>query len=281
MSIEVETPDINLYDIDSVQSTSSESSNSTSAESNNSSSISSEKNLTDAIKINLDDRHCEHLDTDNNNYCLNCGLYALSVIPTFEKKESDTKIAVKKLSESTLKLGIPDDVINIANEILAELSAKTKRFKKKNLLDFYCLYKAYEILNIKKDTYTLGSSLGMQTKDINTAMSLYSSMNTNINISKGIFKNMTATELVDEYCNKIGFDDDQKNTVRAITKNTLAIETKLLDENPRKLISSVIKYYFITNGIIYDKNVFKEKLGFSDATLNVLCKKVSSINSEK
>ena len=34
----------------------------------------------------------------------------------------------------------------------------------------------------------------------------------------------------------------------------------------------------VTNGMIYDKDLFKEKLGFSDATLNVLYKKISGLN---
>jgi hypothetical protein len=269
-----EFSDVNLYNIDSVQSTSSESSEG------------SEKNLSLSIELDVssslegkDESNCEHLDTDSNNYCLNCGLYALSVVPKVIKPEHEIKTTVKKLSESTLKLGIPENVVIIANEILAELSLKTKRFKKKNLLDFYCLYKAYEKLGIKRDTFTLGTSLGLQTKDINTAMSLYSSLNKDLDISKGIFKNMTATELVDEYCDKVDFDNEQKDIIREITKNTLSKDKKLQDENPRKLISSVIKYYFIINGVNYNKDVFKTKLGFSEATLNTLCKKVSSINS--
>jgi transcription initiation factor TFIIIB Brf1 subunit/transcription initiation factor TFIIB len=195
------------------------------------------------------------------------------MVPKSHKiNETEEKIVIKKLSDNTSKLGIPEDVITEASKILAELSLKTKRSKKKNLLDFYCIYKAYENLGIKRDTQSLGILMNLNTKEINTALGTYSSIYDN----KGIVKNISAIDLVDEYCKKVGFQNKNQE-LYDLTLKILKTQKDLADENPRKLICTIIKYYMTINGINYDKAIFKEKLGFSIATLNILYKKISSL----
>lgn len=219
---------------------------------------------------------CTHLDVDINNYCINCGE---QVNELFMGKITDDTLPIKKnviktLSPIICKLDISPDIINEANKVLEDLCKKAEKLKKKTKLDFYCLYKAYQNLKISKDTHNLGKLLGLGTKDINSAIITYSKLE-----GKGIgeFKNTSAIQLVDEYCNKIDFKEDAIEEVKDILNIVMSKNNSLNDENPRKLVCSVIKYYMTINGINYNKDTFKSILGFSDATLNILSKKIGNI----
>jgi hypothetical protein len=219
---------------------------------------------------------CDHPEMDNNNYCTICGIYA---IPLIENKSemiipNTKRIVIKTLSPNISKLPIPGDIINEANRILAELSRKGKKLKRKTKLDFYCLYKAYQNLKISKDTNNLGKMLGLHIKDINSALLLYSEFEDDNN---GVYRELSASDLIEEYCNKIGCDQRGIQQVAEITRISLEKNPSLNDENPRKLISGVIKYYMTINGIDYNKTTFKQELGFSDATLGILAKKIGNI----
>ena len=187
----------NYPDIDSVQSTSSES--------------------------NSDDKDCDHSELDSSNYCLNCGIFAMSIVPSYERNEKLERKIVKTLSDTTLKMGFPQDIINEANRILLDMGNKTKRHKKKKLLDFYCIYQAFNKLGITADTHNLANKLGLDTKDINTALSSYSSLD----CKKSVVKIVTAMDLVEEYAGKIGFNQDQKEIITDILNNISKKDRKL------------------------------------------------------
>jgi hypothetical protein len=233
----------------------------------------------DLIEDLVEEDECVHLEVDVNNNCLKCGTYAIDLFKNksnmnlFHRK----KIVERVLSSNTLKLNIPEEVKSEATKILNSISRESGRLKKRNQLEFYCLYQAYEKLNITKDTQSLASMMGLKSKEINLSALTYFKTQTGKRAEIRIF---TAADLKDEFCTKAGLNEIQKTQVEDILTVISARDRSLKDENPKKLICSVIKYVMSINGINYDKASFKQKLGFSDATLVGLCKKISNIYSE-
>lgn len=222
-------------------------------------------------EVDIETKICEHLDLDPNNYCLNCGIYAMQLVSS--KNASTKKQATKTLSDHILKLDIAPEIIVEATRILVDITKRSKKLKKKTKLDFYCLYQAYRNLGINKDTYSLAKMLGMSIKEVNSSLLMYSEHELD---SVGIFKNSTAADLLPEYCTRINLDEDQTKKVNLILVTVLKKDPKLAEENPRKLVCSILKYYMGICGMTYERSSFKDNLGFSDATLNNLTKKISN-----
>jgi len=172
---------------------------------------------------------------------------------------------------ATLEL---DEEIKVkANEIFKVLITKTPKIKKKKHSIFFCLYEACKELGIKKDSHILADIIGMPKDDIQGSLTTFSTTQTGY---KSKIVKITATDLIPDYCNRIQFVVEQANEAKDIAEIVFKNNPELKEEMPRKMVAGILKYYMEINGITIDKNQFSQLMGFSEATLNTLSKKISN-----
>jgi hypothetical protein len=46
---------------------------------------------------------------------------------------------------------------------------------------------------------------------------------------------------------------------------------------PRKVVSAILRFYIVINGIVYNKSEFEKAVGFSETTLNTLYKRIAEL----
>ena len=215
---------------------------------------------------------CEHKILDAQNNCLNCG------IPVRQFYNEDTKtlrsgnLHSKNIIKDLENIEIEENIKHMANQTFKELLINMPKIKKKKQSLFFCLYEACKRLGIQKDSHTIAKLIDMPKKHILTALTSFSTTQTGC---KTMVIETTPLDLLPEYTNQLKFTESQTQEIIDITKVILENDQELSEEMPRKLIAGVLKYYMCINGIIYDKKQFTELIEFSEATLNVLLKKIS------
>ncbi len=216
--------------------------------------------------------NCPHENINSQNYCEECGIY---IQKYYDENKSIIIISKmgKDIKKELIGLEIDEDIKVKANEIFKNLIRKMPKIKKKKQSIFFCLYEACKQLNVKKDSHVLADMIDMPIDHILSALTTFSTTQTGYETK--IVKT-TAIDLIPDYCNRVQFNMGQASEAKDITEIVFKNNPDLKEEMPRKMTAGILKYYMDINGIIINKSEFSKLMGFSEATLNTLSKKISN-----
>jgi hypothetical protein len=215
---------------------------------------------------------CNHENINAQNNCEECGIYIQKYFDENKNLTATVKTS-KDIKKELATLELDEEIKVKANEIFKVLINKTPKIKKKKQSVFFCLYEACKELGIKKDSHILADIIGMPKDDIQSSLTTFSTTQTGY---KSKIVKITATDLIPDYCNRIQFVVEQANEAKDIAEIVFKNNPELKEEMPRKMVAGILKYYMEINGITIDKNQFSHLMGFSEATLNTLSKKISN-----
>lgn len=226
--------------------------------------------------------NCMHENINSQYYCVDCGIlirqFFVEDSKNFTSPHCNVKVPTKNIVKDLVNLEIEEDIKHKANEIFRELTNKTPKIKKRKQSLFFCLYEACKQLEIKKDSHILAKLVDLPIKDIPVALTAFSTTQTGY---KTIITHTTAIDLIPEYCERLSkggyftFEQTQIEDVKKMSETIFKNDPELKEEMPRKMVAGILKYYMCVNGITYDKIDFTKVIGFSEATLNILFKKIS------
>lgn len=220
--------------------------------------------------------NCSHESINAQHCCIECGIlirqFFAEDTKNFTGSHCNIRTPTKNIVKDLVNLEIEEDIKHKANEIFRELTNKTPKIKKKKQSLFFCLYEACKQLGIKKDSHILAKLVDLPIKDITTALTAFSTTQTGY---KTIITKIMATDLIPDYCQRLNFDADQVKDVKNMSETIFKNDPELKEEMPRKMVAGILKFYMYINGITYSKDEFTEVVGFSEATLNILFKKIS------
>lgn len=94
---------------------------------------------------------------------------------------------------------------------------------------------------------------------------------------KGIYKNTSATDLINEYALLVNYSKNDVIQLNNILEKVIKSDQSLLEESQSKLICGIFQFYMSISGSSYDKDLFKRQMGFSVSTLNNIVKKISNL----
>ena len=186
----------------------------------------------------------------------------------------ESKSKKNSLSKRFYTLNIDSNIKNKAIQISEQLCFNSARSKKKSLLDFFCLYEAYKELNIQKDPFYIAELVGLESKYVKKALTLFSETQTKYHSTYNV---VSPLDLIDDYSERLKFDIYKQSDIKKFAKDIIKRDKRLLDEMPRKVVSSILKLYMVINGIIYNKNDFEKAVGFSETTLNCIYKRIGNL----
>lgn len=221
--------------------------------------------------------NCTHDTLNAQNFCQECGIQIQKIYDENKILGATLKNNNKDIVKDLAKCEIDEEIKHKANEIFKDLSLKIPKIKKKKQSIFFCLYEACKQLNIKKDSHILAGLVGMPVGDIQTALTAFSTTQTGYDT---IITNTTAIDLIPDYCNRIKLSETQIAEVKDIANAVFKNNIELKEEAPRKMVAGILRYYMDINGITMDKSKFSKEMGFSEATLNMLYKKISNADTK-
>jgi transcription initiation factor TFIIIB Brf1 subunit/transcription initiation factor TFIIB len=218
--------------------------------------------------------NCTHENINSQNYCEECGILIQKFFADDAKNFTNGGVKnTKDIKKELANLEIDEEIKHKANEIFKDLAIKMPKIKKKRQSIFFCLYEACKQLDIKKDSHILASLIEMPVNDILTSLTAFSTTQTGYQTK---ITKTTAIDLIPDYCCRINFTATQMEEVKEIAEVVFKNNVELKEEMPRKMVAGILKYYMDINGITIDKTQFSTLMGFSEATLNTLFKKISN-----
>lgn len=197
-----------------------------------------------------------------------------------------TQHAIPRSDERTIrhdlkKLGLPNNIVNIADSIFQNNDFGTKRGRSRKMLYFYCSFTAYNKEGIPVDPNNLATICGLARSDISKALSMGSHNN---NINNAIVK-YTPKNYIPLHFKKlkdiIKFPDGAIEEIYGITDEVMNLKPSLDDENPLTVAAAIMVFYLeIFCNFTIDKKKYKSIFGRSDITVNKIKKIINNVYNE-
>ena len=196
--------------------------------------------------------------------------------PIYTNHHSLPKNLDKNIRKDLEKIGLPINIINLADDIYKEMKAGTKRGKRRKQLIYFCVSTAYNKLSIPIDPNKLAKLCGIDYSDISKAQSMCSPSKTNY---EPPLRRFTPLDFIPNYfkavSNWLNFPEDTLDDIIAIAEDILDSEPDLKDEKPQTVAAGIIVFYLNVHGLSLDKDKYTEIFGRSDMTINKIKNKVS------
>lgn len=195
--------------------------------------------------------------------------------PIFTTHHSMPRSGEKTMRVELEKLGLPINIVNAADSIYQEMEIGTKRGRKRNMLKFFIVFRAYNQLNIAIDPIHLADICSIDGSDISKALSMCSPSYETANILVW----HTPKNFIPFYYNKINdkyltFPEGAMDEIIEILDDVMEKDTDLGDEKPQTVAAAVLVYYLQTKGYLIEKSQYKPIFGRSDMTINKIKKRV-------
>lgn len=201
-----------------------------------------------------------------------------------DKSESKDEKKVKKNRSSKINilkdmdlLPFSDEVKQQANCIFSRFNErKTRRSERRKMMVFYCIYNAHAELNIKCDPKAIADAVGMSTKSISKALTLYSEAQTGYKPPQVIHE---PCDFIPSYCAQLGIADECIKTILSAARDIIDKEKSLLQGNPQKVAAGILKYWLICNGIQVNEERYSNIVKQSEATIRASVSKIVIIDN--
>jgi len=172
---------------------------------------------------------------------------------------------------------LSDEIKNRADAIYNKMKRQVRRGKIRFQLLFFCSYYAHVELGLDVNPIQLGAQFKLTPGQVQRCDSLFSSLQTGY---KPPSINSSPLNYLPEYCRSIGFSQDAIDEIIAISKNILAKDSTLFQENPQTVASGLLKYFIVTNGIIIDDpQKIISVTNRSLVTIDTMYKRISAIDN--
>lgn len=182
----------------------------------------------------------------------------------------------KSIRSDLEKLGIPGNIVNIADSIYQNMDVGTKRGKRRKMLLFYCVFTAYNQENTTVEPIWLANICGLERSNISKALSMCSPV---FSIVETTTTRFTAPkEYIPVYFDKLSewlnFPDGALDDIYDITDEIMEKDPSLKDDKPQTVAAAILVYYMKIHGYTIDKEKYKTIFKRSDMTINKIKKKV-------
>jgi hypothetical protein len=188
----------------------------------------------------------------------------------------------QRTSRSILKdlkpFDIPENIKFRADVIYNKMHYHVRRKKIRYQMLFYCVYCAYLELNQNVDPTELGVLFGLKQGDVQRCDSLFSPLQTGYTPP---VKHARPTKYLDQYCEKIGLDNDAGLQIKKLSEALMIKDPEFLQENPQTVAAGILKYFVITNGIILeDPDIIRTVTKRSNATIDAIFQRIITIDNK-
>lgn len=219
---------------------------------------------------------CKHQYLDIDSNCVECGMFCQQLYGT----EGPIHVAGKSNDRSILKdmenIAIPDEIKIKAEEIFSKLNSATKRGNRRKQLVFFCIYNAYNELQYPQDPKQIAVLVGIKNSEMTKALSMFSEAQTGY---KPPSVQVTALDLLPQYCVSLGLRDDAISDVLNFAKKILQIDPELNETFPQKVAAGILLYYATINGITVNKKEYAIMIQLSEVTINSMYKQVARLDN--
>lgn len=193
-----------------------------------------------------------------------------------------THHAIPRANEKTIrsdleKLGLPTNIINVADTVYQNMSVGTKRGKRRRMLLFFCAFTAYNQEDIPVDPIWLSNICNLERSEISKALSMCSPSHTDFSTLSVKYspKNFIPTYFKKLSDGWIDFPESALDEIYKMTDEVLVKDPDLRDEKPQTVAAAILVYYLYRDGYSIDKDKYNAIFGRSDMTINKIKKKVS------
>lgn len=219
---------------------------------------------------------CKHISLDMNGNCIECGMECEQLFGTEGPVHNAPKGNERSILKDMENIAVPDEIKIKAEEIFNKLNATTKRGNRRKQLVFFCIYNAYNELGYPQDPKQIAILVGIKNSEMTKALSMCSEAQTGY---KPPSVQITALDLLPQYCENLGLRDDTVPDVIEFAMKILAIDTELNETFPQKVAAGILLYYATINGIKIDKKEYAKMIQLSEVTINSMYKQVARIDN--
>ena len=225
---------------------------------------------------------CPHEYITANGVCAGCGTthagWAQKGRIYYSKGPSHvtSKVNDRSVLADLSKYNFPEDIKHEANDIFRKIGMPTKRSNERNKMLFFLVYTAYRQKNRVVNPQILGKEMGLTPGDINRALTAYSEVQTGY---RPKIKRATPLDAIPELCNSLGLEHLSQDVLE-IAKEILEKCPKLNEEFPHKVAGGILSYFMEYNGITMPREVFKNKVDFSDVTIKDIHQRITKIHNQ-
>ena len=193
-------------------------------------------------------------------------------------KERKNKAERNIISEMT-GLAFSDEIKLYANNVFHRLGCPVKRARRRNLMIFYCIYKAHIENGITVTPSQIATLCNIYPSEVQTAISMFS--RDDRSTSQSQIKFVNPLDLIPEYCNNLGISEETTKLMITFGQTIINKSPKIVDETyPQIVAASVMQYYFKTNGIVVSEASFSKVVGRSIPALKATYLKISEIDNK-
>jgi len=210
-------------------------------------------------------KQCLH-ENVQRSVCSDCGKN-FHMLDTYEGSGSSemvlipTKGSRKTIMNDLKRLKLPKDVMDTAEIIYQKINPSTTKKSRRAELVFYCIFCAYQELDVVVDPVFIARDLGITRESIPKAMNTYSTYPG----YKPKSRDYKPTALIPEYAQRLNLANVDE--IVALGEQICSQSDKFKEEYPQKVSAGVIFFYMKLNGAVVDRKLFAEKLNTTEATL--------------
>ena len=219
---------------------------------------------------------CKHQYLDQDNNCVECGLLCQQLYGADGPIHNASKNNDRSIIKDMESIAIPDEIKIKAEEIFGKLNSATKRGNRRKQLVFFCIYNAYNELQYPQDPKQIAILVGIKNSEMTKALSMFSEAQTGY---KPPSIQITALDLLPQYCVNLGLREDAVLDVLAFANKILQIDLELNETFPQKVAAGILLYYATINGIKVDKKEYAKMIQLSEVTINSMYKQVARLDN--
>lgn len=197
--------------------------------------------------------------------------------PIYTTHHSVPRSNEKSIRPDLEKLGLPINIINVADSIYQSMSVGTKRGKRRRMLLFFCAFTAYNQEDIPVDPIWLANMCNLERSEISKALSMCSPAHTDFG---SLSVRYSPKNFIPTYYKKLNdgwitFPEGALDEIYRMTDEVMKKSPDLRDEKPQTVAAAILVFYLYRDGYSIDKDKYNTIFGRSDMTINKIKKKVS------
>jgi hypothetical protein len=231
----------------------------------------------------IDISECPHDTLNAEGGCMVCGVVCRSFYGNgaggdhgYTSNHSIPRQSERSISKELDNISLPDDVKSEADRIYQKLEKGTRRGSRRKQLVFFCVYRAYQNLNHRKDPHEIARLIGIPNGDITKAISTYSDRS--VNTQK--VTQFSPIEFIPQFCEALNLSSECQDNIVMFARSMIAKDADLLDRTPRAVAVGLIMYYLtIITGAVIDTKQFAVSVLMSEVTVNKSCKAIMEIDN--
>lgn len=243
--------------------------------------MSEESGLNREISIYREVLDCPHEYFTANGVCAGCGTtYPNWAVESNTSDYRNSTYVPNNYSRNILgdlaEYSFPEDIKHEANKIFSDIGMPTKRSNERKKMLFYLVYTAYRQKGSFVNPQSLGKEMGLSPGDVNRALTAFSEVQTGF---RPKIRKATPLDAIPNLCLNLGLDHITEDVVN-LAKEILEKCPSLREEFPQKVAAGILSYFMEYNGILIPRDVFKNKVDFSDVTIKDIHQRITKIHNQ-